>query len=275
VALSEDYDLDWNLYNDLVMLEYSGKPGEALRGLNELEERCTDADERVVVLLAVSNCLVLLDRYGEARQALKKAFALVGKHSHVYPRIAFKDAYIDIYMRDWKKALAKIDAILNESGDTLKIPNNADVLEQVRSSRGIVLLELSRYSEALPLLEEATVARPGDGELLIYLGACYFHLRELDRSKDCFVRALKSEIDTNFRYKAHFYLGSVYYAQGNFAWAKQEFEEALQQGDRQQLSGKNIYEHLKLTSESLGLESEAKRYSELLERVNHASESSK
>lgn len=273
--MSKDLDLDWNLYNELVMLEYSGKPDEALRGLNELEKKCTEPDEKVVLLLAASNCFVLLDRYDEARQAIEKAFALVERHSRLYPRIAFKDAYIDIYLRNWKKALAKIDAILKESGETLQMPDNADVLEQVRSSQGIVLLELGRYREALPLLEEAVIARPVDGELLIYLGACYFNLRELDKSRNCFVSALKSELDANFRYKAHFFLGSVYYAQANFAWAKQEFEEALQQGEQRQLSGYNIYEYLRLTSQSLGLESEAKRYSELLEQLNRASEPSK
>jgi tetratricopeptide (TPR) repeat protein len=267
--------LDWDLYNELVTLEYSGEPDEALRGLNELEKQCEDADEKVVVLLAISNCLVLLDQYGEARRALGKAFALVGKNSHFYPRIAFKDAYIDIYLRDWRKSLAKLDAVLKESSETLQIPENADVFEHVRTSRGIVLLELRRYRKALPLLEEAAIARPGDGELLIYLGACYFGLREMDKSTDCFARALKVELDAKLRYKAHFFLGSIYYAQGSFAWAKQEFEEALQQGEQRQLSRRNIYEYLRLTSQSLGLESEVERYSELLKQLNRPSESSK
>ena len=73
-------------------------------------------------------------------------------------------------------------------------------------------------------------------------------------------------MDDSYRYKAHFYLGSIYYAQGNFAWAKQEFEQALEQGDPGQLASKNLYEFLKLTSQALGLQSETERYAQLVQQ---------
>jgi tetratricopeptide (TPR) repeat protein len=117
---------------------------------------------------------------------------------------------------------------------------------------------MRRYREALPLLEQAAVAEPEDPIALTYLGACYFDVKELERSKECFVKALKFELDSSYRHKAHYFLGSIYYAQGNFAWAKQEDGE---------FADKNVHEYLRRASQSLGLESEVERYSQLLEQI--------
>jgi tetratricopeptide (TPR) repeat protein len=267
--------MDWNRYKELNMLEHFGRFEEALRGLDELESECSDPEDKVLLLLSISNCLGRLKRYPEARQPLEKAFGLVGEHSHLHPRIAFKYAYIDIYLRNWKGALIKLDAILKESGDTLRLPENDDLLGLIRSGRGVVLAEMRRYREALPLLEQAVVANPEDPVILTYLGACYFDVKELGRSKECFVKALKLELDSSYRHKAHYFLGSIYYAQGNFAWAKQEFEESLKQGEDGEFADANVYEYLRRASQSLGLESEVDRYSELLQQVARSPKTSK
>jgi tetratricopeptide (TPR) repeat protein len=58
---------------------------------------------------------------------------------------------------------------------------------------------MRRYREALPLLEQAAVANPEDPVARTYLGACYFDVKELERSKECFVKALKLELDSGYQ----------------------------------------------------------------------------
>jgi len=267
--------MDWNLYNEMSALESSGSLEQALRGFNDLESESVDAEDKVLVLLAISDCLGRLRRYPEARQAIEKASLLVARSNQIYPRIAFKDAYIEVYVRDWKKALSKIDAIRKDSYDALLLPENADLVEQLQISRGVVLVELHRYREALPLLEQAAKANLEDAMVLTYLGACYFDAKDFERSKECLLKALKLGVDHNYRHKIHFFLGSIYYAQGKFAWAKQEFEESLKQGQNQEFADKDVYDYLIQASEWLGLETEVERYSKLRQQVDQPSKTSK
>jgi|ERR1700723_126190 len=260
--------MNWDRYNELDALDRSGKSDEALSGLNELESECADVEDKALILMAISDCLGKLGRYPESRQAIERASALVGLQNRFYPRLAFKDAYIDIYAENWKKALSKIDAIQKESYDALLLPDNADLVEQLHISRGIVLVELHRYREALPLLEQAAVVSPDDVVVLTYLGACYFDAEKLDEAKECFLKALRLGLDSSYRSKAHYFLGSIYYAQGKFGWAKQEFENSLDSGEDAKFSGQNVYEYLRRTSQALGLDDEAERYSQLLQQSN-------
>jgi len=262
--------MDFDRYNELDALRRSGSPNEALRGFREMERGCEEPEDRALVFLAISNSLVLLDRYVEARQAIESALALVGKRDDYYPRIAFKDAYIDIYLRNWKIALSKIDTILENSRDLLQLADNADLVQHLKTARGIVLVELHHNREAIPLLEQASMANPEDGGTLVYLGASYFGVKDLEKSKQCFLNSLKLELDSTYRSKAHYFLGSIYYAEGNFAWAKQEFEESLSQGVSGGFADQDTYEYLKLASKALGLETEVERYSQLLKQeVRH------
>jgi tetratricopeptide (TPR) repeat protein len=256
--------MDFDRYNQLDALGRSGKPDEAIRGLREMERTCDDPEDRALVLLAISDCFVLLDRYTDARQAIERALALVGKHNEYNARIAFKDAYIDIYLRDWKKALSKIDSILKNFRDLLLLADNADLLQLLETARGIVLVELHRYGEAVPLLEQAAAAKPNDGVTLIYLAASYFAVKELKKSKECYVKALTLELDSSYRSNAHYFLGRIYYSEENFAWAKQEFEKSLNQVEPGAFTGPHVFQYLKLASQALGLDAEVERYSQLI-----------
>jgi hypothetical protein len=69
----EKVEMDWNRYNQLDSLERSGRLEEALRGFDELESECSDTEDRVLVLLSISNCLGRLKRYLEARHPIEKA----------------------------------------------------------------------------------------------------------------------------------------------------------------------------------------------------------
>ena len=130
--------MDWERYSELTALADSGRAEEALGGLSELGRACTDPVEKTIALMATADCLVMLGRSEEARQPVREAYTVLGEDSEFYPRLAFKDASIDMALGNWKQALTKIDAILDKYSSVLGCCENGDLLDHLRRSRGIL-----------------------------------------------------------------------------------------------------------------------------------------
>src|ERR1700720_3231135 len=104
--------MDWQHYNRLTELVHMGKLRDALAGFVQLKNDCQETPEEVLTLLAIANCYLLLGDAVHAKQAVEEAFKLVDRDSELYVRVAFKDLTIDMQVRDWDKALTKIDVLL-------------------------------------------------------------------------------------------------------------------------------------------------------------------
>ena len=102
--------------------------------------------------MEIANSLGMLKRFSDSRDKLGEADKLVGRNHPISPRIALALALLDIEEGKWDRALRKLDALVKECESELRIDDNSDVKEQVWLNRGIVLVEMKRFDEALHVL---------------------------------------------------------------------------------------------------------------------------
>jgi len=259
--------MDWSRYEQLGALERSGNFKDALDGYRQLKTDCTDRRDKVVLLLAIVNCLLLLGRTSEAKQSIREAFTLVENDMKFYPRVAFKDATIDIELKDWKAALGKMERLLKDYPDALSDPDNSDVVEHLNRSRGFALTELNRFREAKPLLEEVSSKEFHQGPVLCYLGACNYELGDLEASEKNYSDALAVGLDPSYECSAHYGLGTIYLRQGKLAWANQQFEKCLEQQKWGRVPKRDVVVSLLRTAKGLGSEDQIELYTKMLDEI--------
>jgi hypothetical protein len=251
--------MDWNKFQNATTIS---KPAqEALGELEALLPAAADAVEGAVVRMAIANCLRNLGKAEEARKRLLEAYSALNRESEAYPRVMLIEALVEEDLGNWQKELAVLDEILSQFSNALQDPENEDLQAEVLRHRGIALLGLGRYTDAMPLLEAALSEEYGKDVTLSSLGQCYFELGQFEEAKKRFKQVLSiplhpaSELDIRYR------LGAAHHRLGEYAWALQEFEWCVEHRAQGKLPERLIIDALVATLRALGKTEEAKRYS--------------
>jgi tetratricopeptide (TPR) repeat protein len=241
----------------------AGKLEEAAEEFHALAESAQSEGDRGVYRLNEAYCLGELHRMEDAWCALREAKELSPGDEEYDLRVGLAEACLCKWQGEPGKAIERLDRLLQAHAGLLRAPGLRDLYEITRTMRGSALVDLQRYAEARPVLEEALgFEGPKEPEFYCHLGICYYGLREYERAKQALAQALQGRMSAGWTVAAHYFLGLAHRALGAAAWAKRELETAAQLG-RGHGNEAQIYRELAETCRRLGLHEEARRYESL------------
>jgi tetratricopeptide (TPR) repeat protein len=259
--------MNWDRYNELLLLRDSGHPEEAIAELTKLSDKEQDPLAKSIALLAIADGLVGLKHLSAARDKIRAASEILGPNHEFYPRVAFKAAILDMQEKKSSEAFRNLSMILKNYEAVLRMEDHKDLWEEVQRNRGIALADLRRFREALPILECFRSEPYERDRTLYYLGACEFELDDFDAAKRDFQEMMSLGSDSVFGAYAHRYLGTIFFRQGQLARAKGEFEECLASPHRDKKSDINLLGWLINTCTGLNLHEDAARYRRMQEGI--------
>ena len=258
-------DFDTERLNHAVELRDAGKVEEALGEITALAQSTPDPEAKATLLLNEARCYRLLGRLPEAKEHLALARRVMPKTEGLLYLLE-EDAILHWHEGDRATALKILDGLHAQYGRYLIPGGHEELSMRVESSRGMLLAELGRYSEAAPLLEHSFESNsPGiDKEAVLHdLGLSYLQLGRHADARRVLERLLKEGTRADLTAHAHLYLGDAYFHERAYARAMMEFEWCLAHAGEHKIPIPYLYKWLAVTARALGMKEDAERYEKL------------
>jgi tetratricopeptide (TPR) repeat protein len=271
--------MDDRRFEHACQLKQAGELREAYEEFVALASGCKDPIDKAGALLYAELCLKDAGDLKAANLQLNAVRDILG---HSYPSddgtsadnravwlgiaIGFEEADLCRMEGRSEEALVKFQNLLSQFAVQLHQPNYRSDYEMIQVRCGMILADLGRWSEALPILQQAdSVEQPGSSTVLIdfYLGSCYVAVGDLVQGVLKLRKSLEGMLPSSLEYRAHSSLGKAYYNLGDYAQAKEELEKATQTGDPSYIRDARLWRWLEATCQHLGLKDEADRYRQL------------
>src|SRR5712664_3240202 len=257
-------------------LRDEGRFKEAITEFTRLAEDTPDPIDKAGILLNAATTLRALGECDLARSKLDAVRELVppsqGACSNIESdsRSVFLTISVEIEEADIcrvegnkKEALAKLDDLMSRCCHKLQEPDFRGSYENIQTLRGFLLVDLGRWNEALPILEEAQSFEEPKALIDFYLGYCYVAAHEHAKGRDRLLNALRSGLPHQLEFRAHCALGKAYHKLEYYAQAKLEFEKCIETADTSYIWEHEIWRWLEITCRHLGLKDEAEKYAGL------------
>lgn len=231
---------------------------EALRQFSALADQVSDPNAKAGFLLDQANCHTLLGRNHEAELCVAQARTLVETDQVGGLITELGTACFLLEQKRYVEALSAFNLLSNAHAGLLEQPDFQTLRRDISLQRGFILIQLNRYSEALPDLESACETQ-SDGEALLLLARCRLELKQHEAAEQMFLLAMEQGIPDDCYSAFHYYRGRNYYEWGDFCKAKQEFVLSAQAGTTPTPRAQ-VYEMLAATCRLLGGHEDAARY---------------
>ncbi len=242
----------------------SGQVEQALRELRALIDDTPEPAGKVILLCQQAEQLAALGRVPEARECFEEATQLLAEAPECEGDVLLAEADLLTGEEKYGKALAKLDELWKGYAPHANDPDFRVMYQSTQVRRGILLGELRRYREALPVLEEAaSFDTAQEGDFYYYLGVCYYHCSDMERARQALLKALEVGVPESYEPSARMYLGLACYHTGAYARAKQEFEICEPRVNDLPVPRKRLLRWLWATCQKLGFDEEAERYRKL------------
>lgn len=235
-----------------------GRVEEALLQFAALAHHASDPKEKAGFLLDQANCYARLGRNQEAERCLAEARVLAESDQAGRLITELGNACFLLEQKRYGEALSVLNLLNDVHGGLLEEPDFLPLRRDISLQRSFVLIQLSRYSEALPELEGVCEVQP-DAEALSLLARCRLELRQHEAAEQSFLLAIEHGVPDDTRAAFHYYRGRNYYESGDFGKAKQEFVLSAQAGSTPAPRAQ-VYEMLAATCRLLGGHEDAARY---------------
>jgi tetratricopeptide (TPR) repeat protein len=256
---------DAERFNHAMALRDAGRVEQALQELVALAGSTPDPEARAALLGNQSTCLMILGRSKEARERNAEALRTAPR-TQVLLYLWEQDARLYWHEGQREKALGIFERVHVEHGELLLTVEHRDLAERILSARGMLLAELGRYQEALPLLEQSlnsgSAAIDNEG-LLRQLGLSYLQLGRRTDAQRVLERLLREGTRADLVADAHLYLGDAYFHERAYAKAMMEFEWCLAHAQEHKIPTSYLYKWLAVTARALGMNEDAERYGKL------------
>lgn len=258
--------MDQKRFEEALALRDSGHVDEAITEFRSLSAKADDSNEKASLMLNEMRCYSSLGQLTKAEHILSQIRSLAPDDTVVNVNVDFGAACLLAQRGEFKKALLEYERILQEYVSLLARPEYRNLYQDIQQRRGVAFVNLGKYAEALPILEQATtfttLGVEGEQEIRLYLGISYNGLHQEGRAKKEFLAVIAFNIENDIEAQAHYRVGVLYFREGAFAQAKQQLERLLQthQGEIPNLPVKYVYEQLSRACHYLGEERNAKEY---------------
>jgi serine/threonine-protein kinase len=205
-----------------------------LKGMHSWHKRTAD-DSRMAVEY-FKQAIEKDPDYALAYAALSESYALLTLYANTPPDVAYplaREAALkalekDSQLAEGHAALANVlsDYDWNETGAEQSFaraielnPNYATAYHRY----GLLLAQVGRFDEAVPLLKRARDLDPASGSIFSALGTVLYFARRLDEAAAVLQEAVKEHPDGG---GIHAHLGDVYRLQGKYTEALDEYRQA-------------------------------------------------
>jgi tetratricopeptide (TPR) repeat protein len=198
----------------------------AIREIDARLSSSLDQNERGYLLFSRASCCGILGDFVEARRHL--AMALHEGRTDPNTKLAFDFNSGLLSQREGKytEALETLSATLSNHSQQLRRPDLHFMYEDIQQRRAFLSVTLSRFQDAVPLLQESLLFKLSDelrSSALASLGLCYLELKDYELAKHYLLEAVTLGLTTEWKGTAHFYLGMAYFYTDLVAEAKREF----------------------------------------------------
>jgi tetratricopeptide (TPR) repeat protein len=254
-------------------LREEGKLKEALEAFTTVATNTADPVDGAGVLLNAAGTATTLGDYESAKHQLTTARRVlapfvnlpsgaIDDHRIRYLRIDIEIAEAELSQAEGRHgdALARLDRLLDEYRAASPQQRSDDEYEIFQTQRAFLLVDLHRYSEALPILEEARSFKNRKELVTYFLGHTYVALGENLKGSDYLIRAIEMGLQPWFEFRAQCSLGRAYYKLHVFREAKLAFEKCAATADPVYIRKALLWEWLAATCRNLGLVMEAQHY---------------
>jgi tetratricopeptide (TPR) repeat protein len=262
-------------------LMQEGNYEEAVEQFSKVAEVTEDSIDRASILLNLAATLTELARFDEARTQIKRGQSLLLaatrastdgsddlKIKDLEVCFEFQEAYICRAEGKYDEALSSLDALLAKYEKVLRLPEMRTNYELIQCRRALLLGDLGRCNEAIPMLEKTKTFKEDvidglRGEISFYLGSCYTNNAEWSKAETELSKSLRIGLRPNLEFRAHYRLGKAYHKLEDYAQAKLELEKCAQTADASYIKEARLWEWLESTCRHLGLKPEAEHYAQL------------
>ena len=264
--------LDPARFQRIAELQDSGQFEEVIRESQEALKETTDPDEKASLLIDGIMACVFVNRLAEARQMLDKLKRLHIPDVESRLNAEFCEPVLLTWEEKLKEGVAAFAAMLQRHGELLRQPDFRYLYERIQSRRALALVELERFTEALPIVQEAVgfSFNNQDEEQSMYfsLAVCLDETGDLESAKQEFIRVIGFGIKNDLEEHARYRLARLCFMAGGFAPARQQLETIIRDhpnGDFV-VPRRDVYETVSRTYRQLGDIVNAEHYMDLARR---------
>jgi tetratricopeptide (TPR) repeat protein len=244
---------------------------EALEGFLKTAEETTDPLTKAYALLLASDALVQMSETERAEQTLKSVRATLDVVHANSDREAIEEQRLEYMLQLQEIAVAcafgrRVEALeryrlfLKRGEDERVKPGLSDIYEKAEGEMTILLVDLNKPSEALPILEKLEMSQSGNAVLVSYLGTCCCVLDQPEKAVKKLKEAIRLGLPPHLVFRAHCTLGMAYYLLQDYANAKLELEEGVRTATPRYIKETEIWKWLEWSCIGLGLKTEAEEY---------------
>jgi tetratricopeptide (TPR) repeat protein len=207
----------------------------------------------------------LLGRSDDAKGRLVEAVQ-ISPTIEVRARADFIRAILSSQQGIRAEALDEMAQVLEEYAPLQTTPDHRDLYEDIQLRRAFLMVELSRFGDAVTVLRECLsfdLSGNDKGDVLYNLGRCYYRLADFKEAEEKLLETVRNGAQNRYVFSAHSMLGMIYYHEGAYAKALPRFEWCLPHAKEVGVPIKDVYAWLASTARGPGLKDDAKRYEKL------------
>jgi tetratricopeptide (TPR) repeat protein len=220
---------DWNRFREIQTLRESGCPAEALTEFEALRKNAPDAVDRSAILQHEALCYYDLGRFDEEVEAASEAVKLLPEENPSRPYAEFSLACAHGHADKSDLAVQELKAFLKKHADFL---NDKEEIELRRSARLRLIENLISLDHAVEPLSIANDLKMEDispeerAELSYREAEAHRILGRCGHALKLYREAISGPLVRSLAARAHFHIGEVLYARGEFSQAAGEFKAA-------------------------------------------------
>jgi CHAT domain-containing protein/Flp pilus assembly protein TadD len=171
-----------------------------------------------------------LGRFAEADRDLQNAIALsrASGQARMTAVLEVRRARVLIRLNDLDQA----DEALSRAEDYVRASGDRQLVPYILNYRGFAAVERNRSEEAIAPLQQSLELFRKDpsqqvlaGQVMISLASAYYRLGRLNEARSLYEQAFRLSLPED-RHKALGHLGDIFYSQGDFTKAAQNFRQA-------------------------------------------------
>lgn len=247
----------------------SGDPRDVQTALQQVEVilgSLADPVERAGLILQSAVLLGCIGKYEEAKTKLKDALleapndeVTIISYSHIYGCMLHQEGL-------YEQAYECLTGLVTKHSVRLKQLDTRFIYEDVQQRRGLELVQLLRFSEALPLLEFALLCEMNTEDrncVMVNIGICCAKMERYEEAVEAFRKSLGGVVTSDWEGHAHCQLGIALAHLRRFREAKEELKICEDRSTEFDLPAQAVYGWLSRVCSALGEKSEAARYSRL------------